>query len=130
MDEKDIEFETAKVCYQEHSESFRSLNQHLWQIPVIAMTLTGGLWFGVANINLVGREYLLLLAGLSNFGLIVVLWRTRYVMEMVLAKLEEFSENHHVKAKGKYIVVGVYSTLLAIAGLISLMFFFRLLTCQ
>ena len=133
MDKTQREFEIELACYREHSESFRSLNQHLWQIPVIAMTLTGGLWFGVANMDMVGKEWLLFLAGLSDIGLIVVLWRTRFIMQGILEKLKAFSEQHHVSGIGKHFwekprcVISVYSILLAIAGGISFAFFWKLL---
>ena len=29
----------------------RSLNQIMWQVPMIAMTLTGGLWYAVATMK-------------------------------------------------------------------------------
>jgi len=31
------------AAYNQNSENFRSLNQLMWQIPLIAMSLTGGL---------------------------------------------------------------------------------------
>lgn len=77
------DFERAKVAYEQNFEQFRSLNQVMWQVPVIAMTLTGGLWFGAASVEaMAGFQYLLLiLAALANLGLVVVLARLRFVME-------------------------------------------------
>ena len=42
---------TKIQAYEQNYEQFRSLNQIMWQIPVLAMTLTGGLWFGVSSIQ-------------------------------------------------------------------------------
>jgi len=132
MDDKEIEFETSKTCYQEHSKSFRALDQHLWKIPAIAMTLTGGLWFAVANINMAGKEWLLFLAAISDFGLILVLFRIRFIMSRILEKLADFSAQWHVSATGPLLwqrpllMVVVYSILLAVAGFISMFFFFEL----
>lgn len=40
-----IEHEMRKAAFEQNHASFRSLNQQMWQIPLISMTLTGGLWF-------------------------------------------------------------------------------------
>lgn len=72
----------ALAAYNQNSENFRSLNTLMWQIPLIAMTLTGGLWFGVSKVEgMPGlRIALLLLAGACDLGLIVVLERLRFIM--------------------------------------------------
>jgi len=41
----------VKAAYEQNYQHFRSLNQIMWQIPVLATTLTGGLWFGVTKIE-------------------------------------------------------------------------------
>ena len=41
----DNDFEREKVCYEQNFEQARSLNGQMNQVPVLAMTLTGGLWF-------------------------------------------------------------------------------------
>ena len=38
-------FEREKACYQQNFEQARSLNGQMNRVPVLAMTLTGGLWF-------------------------------------------------------------------------------------
>lgn len=93
-------FEERKVAFEQNFAQFRSLNQLMWQIPMIAMTLTGGLWFGVANtpdIEYFGYLLLILAMG-ANLGLVVVLERIRFVMEMYLVKLREFSPQSFVDA--------------------------------
>ena len=46
-------FEREKTAFQENASHLRSLNQFLWQVPTIAITLTGGLWFGVTKIDVI-----------------------------------------------------------------------------
>jgi hypothetical protein len=48
---ENIQFERDKVCYEQNCEHMRSLNQIMWQVPMIAMTLTGGLWYAVATMK-------------------------------------------------------------------------------
>lgn len=99
----DDRFECDKTCYEQNCEQFRSLNQVMWQVPVIAMTLTGGLWFGAASVGeMPGFQYLLLLFGvLANLGLIVVLTRVRYVMGQYLEAIKRFNPDSFVAAEGK-----------------------------
>lgn len=94
----------AATSYEQNFEQFRSLNQIMWQVPVIAMTLTGGLWFGAATVgDMPGFQYLLLiLAALANFGLVIVLVRVRYVMGEYLKAIKEFHPSAFVAAEGKW----------------------------
>ena len=119
-------FERDKVAYEQNCEQFRSLNQTMWQVPVIAMTLTGGLWFGAARVgDMPGFQYLLLLlAVLSNVGLAIVLTRVRHVMGQYLEAMKAFNEGAHVAGTGTGIrapktVAITFRTLLIISAIIS-----------
>src|ERR1041384_2643397 len=86
-------FEREKTCFEQNCDSFRSLNQLMWQVPLIAMSLTGGLWYGVSNSATpkMARLGLLLLAAIANAGLGgLVLPRVRNVMEAHLEKMKDF----------------------------------------
>jgi len=130
MDPKtsDESCERDQLCYQQNFEQFRSLNQLMWQVPVIAMTLTGGLWFGAAKTTeLKGARYaLLILAALGDVGLIVVLTRTRFVMHQYLEKLRAFHISGFVSATGTRllehddIVPWTFTGLLALSAAISM----------
>lgn len=90
----------SKEAYEQNYQQFRSLNQIMWQIPVLAMTLTGGLWFGVSTINenplLV--SILLLTAMFGNIVLSGVLLRFRHVMGCYLDWLERADPDGFVDA--------------------------------
>ncbi|WP_415921293.1 class I SAM-dependent methyltransferase [Tateyamaria sp. SN6-1] len=77
-------------AYEQNYQQFRSLNQIMWQIPVLAMTLTGGLWFGVASLGNrpVLVSVLLLTASVGNLTLAAILYRFRHVMECYLEWLK------------------------------------------
>lgn len=79
-----------KEAYEQNYQQFRSLNQIMWQIPVLAMTLTGGLWFGVSRIsdNSILVTVLLITAVIGNLILLAVLMRFRHVMGCYLAWLK------------------------------------------
>ncbi|MFC5387050.1 class I SAM-dependent methyltransferase [Aquamicrobium segne] len=80
-----------KEAYEQNYLQFRSLNQIMWQIPVLAMTLTGGLWFAVsrADSESLVAPMLLLTAVVGNLALVVVLRRFRFVMGKYLDWLKK-----------------------------------------
>jgi len=125
------QFEKDKACYEQNCESFRSLNQIMWQVPLIAMTLTGGLWFGVSNFVDAHpwiRVALMTLASIGNFALCVVLWRIRYIIGEYLEKIRAFNEKAFVSASGDgafsrpKVVIRSFMVMLVSAGIISSLF--------
>lgn len=95
----------ALAAYNQNTETFRALNALMWQIPLIAMTLTGGLWFGVASISKDSglsflRPGLLLLAGVGDLLLIVILERLRHIIGEYLKWLAAAHPGGFVAAEG------------------------------
>lgn len=86
--------------YQQNYQQFRSLNQIMWQIPVLATTLTGGLWFGVSRIldNPLLVTTLLSTAIFGNLTFVAILFRFRHVMGCYLAWLKQASASSFVDA--------------------------------
>lgn len=106
-----------KVIYEQRCQDFRSLNGFLWQSPLIIMSLTGGLWFAVASFALSAgaRSMLLMFAGIANVLMIGALIRLRFVMQSVLNDIRAYDGKHAVS--GNYIIVGVFSALLAMTAI-------------
>jgi SAM-dependent methyltransferase len=101
----DADDELALAAYNQNSETFRALNALMWQIPLIAMTLTGGLWFGVSSISRDSglsalRPGLLLLAFVGDVLLIVVLERLRHIIGEYLKWLGAAHPRGYVAANG------------------------------
>lgn len=121
----------ALAAYNQNFENFRSLNALMWQIPLIAMTLTGGLWFGVSSIkDMAGmRAGLLLLAAVGDFGLIVVLARLRHIIGCYLTWLQRAFPRGYVAAPGfdwktkPETVKTAFQAMLFFAGIISFVLF-------
>jgi len=129
MDAQTIQFERDKVCYEQNCETFRALNTLMWQVPIIAMTITGGLWFGIGSVSGLGiaaKGGVLLLSFIVNYGLIVVLRRIRYVMTEYLKITEKFNPDGHALAPGdswftrSHVVINTFSLMLGLSGLMSL----------
>ena len=112
VDEKD------KVIFEQNCQDFRSMNEIMWRVPIIVITLTGGLWFGVSSIDISdeAKKYLLWLAGAANVVFIVVLIRLRYVMNGILRDIKSFQG----KQPGLgFIFVGFFSVLLLFSAVVS-----------
>ena len=113
--------------YEQNHASFRSLNHQMWQIPLISMTLTGGLWFGVSKVDKLPlfQIALLFLAMVGNAALFLVLQRLRFVMEQTLLWLEQRSPSNFVSAKGDHwynkplVVRRSFQAMLLLASLVS-----------
>jgi hypothetical protein len=129
MNEK---FERDKVCYEQHSESFRNLNNQMWQVPIIAMTLTGGLWFGVfsADITKLIAAALLIFCALCNLMFIFILFRVRLVMSILIEKFTLFNsdyainislsnEGNRILRQDKLVII-LFSIMLGLSASISL----------
>lgn len=121
----------ALASYNQNFENFRSLNALMWQIPLIAMTLTGGLWFGVSSIKDMPlmRAGLLLLAAIGDFGLIIVLARLRHIIGRYLAWVKDAFPRGYVDAPGKNwctkpeTVKTAFQMMLLLSGIISSVLF-------
>ena len=86
MSDKELEI------YKQNCEHFRSLNGKLWNVPAIAMTLNGGLWFAIGKMPLENWAFggIALLAAACDLCIVCVLFRVRDVMEILLKKTLEF----------------------------------------
>jgi hypothetical protein len=127
----DQEFERERVCYEQNFQQARSLNEQMNRVPVLAMTLTGGLWFGAGvTENLLSeiRFGLLLFAGICNIALVLAVIRIRDAMQSYLEQIEKFHKESFASGKpknprmpklGSYSMISIYSVLMLIASLLS-----------
>ena len=108
--------ETKKqAIYEQNCEDFRSLNRIMWGVPILAMTLTGGLGAAIGTFDLSSpaRSALLGFAGLANFILIVVLFRLRSIMDRLLGVIHVYQGTQHKKG---FFVVKMFSIILLVGG--------------
>lgn len=108
------------MCFEQNAAQFRALNQIMWQVPVLAMTVTGGLWFGAATLREMSgfQTILLALAGVANLGFVVVLIRLRYVMQKYLEAMKGYHATSFVETKGGW-VAGTFCLLLLLSAIAS-----------
>ena len=120
-----------QTCYVQNFEQARSLNGQMNNVPVLAMTLTGGLWFAAGVTKHVSPEIrflLLLFAGFCNLALILATIRIRDVFHSYLEKIKEFHPDSYASGKpkdpkapmlGDYSMISIYSTLMGVAAFLS-----------
>jgi hypothetical protein len=95
------QFERDKICYVQNCEHMRSLVQIMWQVPMLAMTLTGGLWYAVATMKGMdpnARSALLVFSAIANGGLILMINRVRNVIAAYLKRIKSFNPTSHADA--------------------------------
>jgi hypothetical protein len=131
MTQDEIAFERAKVCYEQNFQQMRSLNDQMNRIPTIAVTLTGGLWYGASLTNGVDhtiRFGLIVLAGFCDLALILACVRTRDVIESYLEKIKSFDVANYASGRpskpvlgqmSNYSMIRVYCYLMAIVAVLS-----------
>jgi hypothetical protein len=110
MTEKDT------IIYQQNCEEFRSLNGFFWQVPLIMMTLNGGLWYSVASLDLSvnAQRGMLLFAAFANVVMIFGLQRIRNIMDNLLTAIHKYQST---EAPGRARVVQrLFQTLLLSAA--------------
>lgn len=80
------------LIYTQNCEQFRSLNGFFWQVPLIMMTLNGGLWFSVASLDLSesAQRGVLGFAVVANIVMTYGLHRLRSVMQGLLQDIHRF----------------------------------------
>ena len=108
---------TQSQIYEQRCAEFRSLNGFFWQIPLIVMTLNGGLWFAVASLDLtaIAREWILAFAAVANLAMIIALCRLRGLMDVLLGHIRAAEGTQ--APKWGWVILMVFCILLGVAGL-------------
>jgi hypothetical protein len=127
----DHDFDREKVCYEQNFQHARTLNAQMNQVPVLAMTLTGGLWFGAgvaSNLPTLFRFALLIFASLCDLALILATLRIRDVFESYLEKISAFCPSSFASGKpanpkmpwlGSYSMISIYCALILLGATFS-----------
>jgi hypothetical protein len=127
----DHDFDRQKVCYEQNFQHARTLNTQMNQVPVLAMTLTGGLWFGAgvtSNLPTLFRFALLIFASLCDLALILATLRIRDVFESYLEKIRHFCPSSYASGQpanpkmpwlGSYSMISIYCALILLGAIFS-----------
>lgn len=127
VSQEQVSHDMRRAAFEQNHLAFRSLNQQMWQIPLISMTLTGGLWFGVSKVDdfPLFQLALLFLAATGNAALFVVILRLRFVMQQYLDWIGKNYPEGFVAASGArwfnkpFVVRTSFQGMLILASLLS-----------
>lgn len=124
--------EKDRTCYEQNCETARGLNRQLNQLPVLVITLTGGLWYGstiVEDTQDPARFGILCFAAICNLLLVFAAMRIRDVLEGHLEKIREFHRYWYAGGGPQkpmlpwlksYSMITIYAVLMIVAGLLSM----------
>lgn len=87
-------YRKAELAYLEAGQHMRSLNQIMWQVPSMAIAITGGIWYGVTTLE-DGTPKILALcfAGLFDLLTVPVVLRIRWVVGDHIKKQASFIQS-------------------------------------
>ena len=107
---------TESEISQQQCEDFRALNTVFWQLPVIMMTLNGGLWFALASLDLteMGQRFILVFAVLVDLAFLVALVRLRLLLGALLDRIHKVQGE--MKAPFGWFTVSAFCTVLFVAA--------------
>ncbi len=105
-----------ELIYEQQSNDVRALNTFFWQIPLIMMTLNGGLWFSVASLELdsMSQRGLLWFAALANIVMAFALTRVRDILGELLSETRKFDGRSTPKTER--IVVRLFCLMMILAA--------------
>lgn len=99
---RSINDELRLAAYKHNHQHFRALNALMWQVPLIGVTLTGGLWFGVSRVtdSHFFQTLLLIMATIGDACLGIMMIRIRYIMGEYLVWIKNAYPDGCVEAPG------------------------------
>ncbi len=121
IEEKKWGFKRQELIYLEAGQHLRSLNGLLWQVPGLAIAITGGLWYATTNLQIVSdlpKIFALIFVGIFNLLTIVVIWRLRRLIDKQINIQKTFA-NDDAKPSRQYWVIGCWSVQLLCAAIFS-----------
>lgn len=116
LEERKWSFKREELKYLEAGQHLRALNQLMWQVPSLAIAITGGLWYGATLIdNEITRRFLLAFSVTMDVLTIVTLWRLRMIIGMHINRQRTFEGSPALP--GNYTVITCWSIALVMAAI-------------
>ncbi|MDN3578280.1 hypothetical protein QWZ03_16040 [Chitinimonas viridis] len=96
------EYRTRELQFLEAGQHQRALNQLMWQVPGMAIAITGGLWYGATTLETEApRVWVFGFTAIVDFLTVVILWRIRSLIEVHIEHQRGFSPPESAEAKSK-----------------------------
>lgn len=114
-------YKKQELVFIEAGQHIRALNVTLWQVPSMAIAITGGLWYGISLFDhATVKIAALLFTSLVDLVTIRIIWRLRSVMSDYLVAQLSF-QSQSGPDKPKHIVMWCWSAILFSAALLGVL---------
>jgi hypothetical protein len=114
------DYRKLELQYLEAGQHLRSLNQLMWQVPGMAIAITGGLWYGATTVeSSLPRTWVFVFTAIVDLLTVAVLWRLRERIQSNIDQQSNFSGQPGNKDGRKGTVVACWSFALLTAALMS-----------
>lgn len=122
LESKKWGFRIQELHYIEAGNHLRSLNQLMWQVPGMAIAITGGLWYGTTAVDAdLARTWVLSFTALVDLLTVGIIWRLRHLIAIHLAFQHSFEARVRSKERGGWIVVICWGLILSVAAVLSVL---------
>lgn len=86
------DYRKLELQYLEAGQHFRSLNQLMWQVPGMAIAITGGLWYGATTVeSSLPRAWVFVFTAIVDLLTVAVLLRLRERIQIHIDHQSNFS---------------------------------------
>lgn len=121
VEEKKWGYRKQELEYLEAGQHLRALNQIMWQVPGMAIAVTGGLWYGVTTVEAdLPKIFALIFVAIVDAITIPIIWRLRGVIDIQIKVQRSFSPSlPQVKKERDRVVVSCWAFILALAATLS-----------
>jgi hypothetical protein len=111
-------FKKEELIFVEAGQHIRALNAILWQVPSMAIAITGGLWYGVSLFDHgTVKIAALIFTSLVDIITVLIIWRLRSVMDEYIVTQRSFQPNVTQKRKKNRVIMYWTSILLLAAAM-------------
>jgi hypothetical protein len=112
------EYKKKELVFVEAGQHIRALNVTLWQVPSMAIAITGGLWYGISLFDHETVKFsALMFTSLVDLVTIGIIWRLRSVMSDYLVAQLSF-QSLPDSGKPKHIVMWCWTVILLAAAVL------------
>ena len=121
LEAKRWEYRKKELQFLEAGQHQRALNQLMWQVPGMAIAITGGLWYGATTIDAASpRIWVFVFTAVVDLLTILTLWRIRSLIEVHIKHQDSFAPATVAKSKWpRYTVITCWTGALLSAAVVS-----------